>query len=61
MVVLLVACNLVVNSVVVLLVMRELLAAITGSRAVWSLRLVSELFLENFLGGEKWMTILPCG
>jgi hypothetical protein len=29
--------------------------------AVWGLRLISELFLEIFLGGEKWTTVFPHG
>jgi hypothetical protein len=44
-VVLLVVCNVVVYRWWFLLV------------AAWGLRMISDIFLENFLGGEKWMTV----
>jgi hypothetical protein len=39
---------------VVLLVVRELITAISGR--YMGLHLISELFWENFLRGEKWKT-----
>jgi hypothetical protein len=57
--VLLVVCNMVIYSVVVLLVVRELTAAITFSCVGSAIDFGA--FFEKFLGGEIWMTIFLHG